>query len=97
MGETEKIPVSVCVGTNCYLRGSYDTLKKLTDLAREAGVSDKLDFKATFCFERCKKSPNVKVGDTIYGEVTPDTAEQFFKETIVPAAQGVAPKEKAEV
>lgn len=92
---TEKIPVSVCVGTNCYLRGSYDTLTKLNKLAREAGVADKLDFKATFCFEKCKKSPNVMVGDTIYGEVTPDSVEEFFKETVIPAVEGAMEKVEA--
>ncbi|MHB1458105.1 MAG: [FeFe] hydrogenase, group A [Armatimonadota bacterium] len=91
----DKIPVSVCVGTNCYLRGSYDTLTKLNKLAREAGVADKLDFKATFCFEKCKKSPNVMVGDTIYGEITPDRAEEFFKETVIPAAEGAMEKVEA--
>jgi NADH-quinone oxidoreductase subunit G len=92
---TEKIPVSVCVGTNCYLRGSYDTLTKLNKLAREAGVADKLDFKATFCFEKCKKSPNVMVGDTIYGEVTPDSVEEFFKETVIPAVESAMEKVEA--
>jgi len=84
----EKIHVSVCVGTNCYLRGSYDTLKKLTEMAREAGVADRLEFKATFCFENCKKSPNVKVGDKIHGAITPDRAQDFFNETVLPAAKG---------
>jgi NADH-quinone oxidoreductase subunit G len=89
--DEEKINVSVCVGTNCYLKGSYDTLKRLSGLAKDAGVADAFDFKATFCFEKCKKSPNVKVGDTIYGEVTPDTAEKFFKETIMPIVEGKTP------
>jgi NADH-quinone oxidoreductase subunit G len=84
----KKLCVSVCVGTNCYLKGSYDTLQKLSAMAQEAGLADRLDFKATFCFERCKKSPNVKVGDTIYGEVTPDTVERFFQETVLPALEG---------
>lgn len=92
----EKVPVSVCVGTNCYLRGSYDTLKKLSELAREAGVADQLEFKATFCFERCKKSPNVQVGETIHGEVTPDKAERFFQETILPALEGEHDKVEVE-
>jgi NADH-quinone oxidoreductase subunit G len=83
----EKVQVSVCVGTNCYLRGSYDTLKKLTNLAKEAGIADKVDFKATFCFEKCKASPNVKVGDKIYGAITPDKAEEFFAETVKAAAK----------
>jgi NADH-quinone oxidoreductase subunit G len=80
----EKVPVSVCVGTNCYLRGSYDTLKRLISLAKEAGVDDKLDFNATFCFENCKASPNVQVGDQLHGSVSPDNAEEFFNNTIKP-------------
>ncbi|HOM71527.1 MAG TPA: iron hydrogenase small subunit, partial [Armatimonadota bacterium] len=83
----EKIPVQVCVGTNCYLRGSYDTLKKLIEAAKQAGVADKLDFKATFCFEKCVSSPNVQVDGKIYGSVTPDKAEEFFKETIKPVIE----------
>jgi NADH-quinone oxidoreductase subunit G len=86
----EKVPVSVCIGTNCYLHGSYDTLKKLTELARKAGVDDKIEFKATFCFENCRKSPNVQVGSTIFGEVTPDKAEEFFNTTILLALKSEA-------
>lgn len=91
----ERVPVSVCVGTNCYLRGSYDTLKRLTELAKEAGVADKVDFKATFCFEKCRKSPNVKVGDAIHGEVTPDKAEEFFRDKVLPMTEKAA-EEKVE-
>lgn len=83
----EKTPVAVCIGTNCYLNGSYDTLKSLMDLAREAGVAKDFEFKATFCFENCKKSPNVKVGEEVFGEVRPDTAGAFFKQHILPLAQ----------
>lgn len=81
----EKVTVSVCVGTNCYLRGSYDTLKKLSQLAKDAGVADQLDFKATFCFEKCKRSPNVQVGEMIHGGITPDRVEEFFQETVLPS------------
>jgi NADH-quinone oxidoreductase subunit G len=93
----EKTPVSVCIGTNCYLRGSYDTLRKLIDKAREAGLAGAIDFKATFCFEKCKASPNVQVGDTIYGGITPDKIDEFFENTIKPAAQGASDAETLEV
>jgi NADH-quinone oxidoreductase subunit G len=95
-GSLDKMPVSVCVGTNCYLKGSYDTLKKLSALARDAGVADQLDFKATFCFERCKKSPNVRVGTTIHGGITPECAEEFFKDQVLPALKAKAAEEKVE-
>ncbi len=93
--EVQKTPVSVCVGTNCYLRGSYDTLKRLAGLAKEAGVADQLDFKATFCFENCMQSPNVQVDGELHGGITPDKAEEFFTKTIKPLVEG-KPK-KAEV
>lgn len=92
-----KTAVSVCIGTNCYLRGSYDTLRKLIDKARDAGLAGKIDFKATFCFEKCKASPNVQVGDTVYGGITPDKIDTFFEETIKPAAEGGSKAEKLEV
>lgn len=92
-----KTPVSVCIGTNCYLRGSYDTLRKLIDKARESGLAGKIDFRATFCFEKCKASPNVQVGETIYGGITPDKIDEFFENTIKPAAQGAVKAETLEV
>ncbi|MEN6372965.1 MAG: [FeFe] hydrogenase, group A [Armatimonadota bacterium] len=88
----EKIPVSVCIGTNCYLRGSYDTLKQLIELSKKAGIADKLDFKATFCFEKCMQSPNVQVGDEIHGGITPDKVEEFFNLTIKPLVESEASK-----
>jgi NADH-quinone oxidoreductase subunit G len=87
---TEKVPVSVCIGTNCYLRGSYDTLRRLIDKARDAGLAGKLDFKATFCFEKCKASPNVQVGETIHGGITLDKIDEFFDVVVKPAAEGSA-------
>ena len=93
----EKTNVSVCIGTNCYLRGSYDTLSRLIEKAREAGVADGLEFKATFCFEKCKSSPNVQVGDTIYGSITPDRVDEFFEEIVAPAAGAGEARESVEV
>lgn len=93
----EKVPVSVCIGTNCYLRGSYDTLRKLIEKARGAGVADTFDFKATFCFEKCKASPNVQVGETIYGAITPDKIDEFFEDVVKPAADGAPARERLEV
>lgn len=84
----EKVPVSVCIGTNCYLKGSYDTLRTLINKAREAELADKFEFKATFCFEKCKASPNVQVGTVVYGDVTPDKIDKFFEEVVKPAAEG---------
>ncbi len=67
------------------------------DKARIVGLSDRLDFKATFCFEKCKQSPNVQVGDTIHGGITPDKIDTFFEEVVKPAAEQAPVKEGLEV
>jgi len=60
--------ISVCVGTCCYLNGAYDIFQEFRTKIAENRANATLN--ATFCFENCKESPCVKVGDTIYGKVT---------------------------
>ncbi|MCE5198746.1 MAG: NADH-dependent [FeFe] hydrogenase, group A6 [Armatimonadota bacterium] len=81
----EKVQVSVCIGTCCYSNGSYDTMRKLMDIAEERGYADLIDFKASFCFENCDKGPNVEVNGMVHGHVTPDKVDEFIENIIEPA------------
>lgn len=65
-----KINVSVCVGSNCYVKGSQDILTSLNRYVTDNRLSDRVGFegqeemvdvKATFCFENCVKAPLVKI------------------------------------
>ena len=80
----DRVKVSVCVGTCCYTNGSYDTMTKLMDIAEERGYADKMDFKASFCFENCNQGPNVEVDGVLHGNVTPDKAVEFLNNVIEP-------------
>ena len=80
----EKLDVRVCIGTCCYTNGSYDTMRKLMDLATERGYGDQIDFKASFCFENCDKGPNVEVNGKVYGGITEDKVEEFLDEIVEP-------------
>lgn len=69
-----KIEVCVCVGTNCFLKGSQELLKqlinyvtenKLEDIVGFEGQDEIVDVKATFCFERCDKGPVVRINSKI--------------------------------
>ncbi|MBF0477968.1 MAG: iron hydrogenase small subunit [Candidatus Omnitrophica bacterium] len=62
---TEKLEISVCVGTSCYLKGSQDLLHHLARHVAEKGLQDKVQVKATFCFEKCNKGPSIKVGEKV--------------------------------
>ena len=80
----DKVQVSVCIGTCCYMAGSYDTMRKLMDMSEERGLGDRIDFKASFCFENCDKGPSVEVNGHVHSRVNPDTVESFLEDVIVP-------------
>ena len=65
-----KLVVSVCVGTSCYVRGSQNLLHGLIRHVEEQNLQNVVDIKATFCFERCNKGPNVAIGDVVLEKCT---------------------------
>ncbi len=66
-GGAEKVPVRVCVGTSCFLRGSQAVLRDLINTVEAEGLGDYVDVSATFCSERCDRGPTVHVGgETIH-------------------------------
>lgn len=70
--------IKVCVGTCCYLNGSYDIFKKVQQTIAEKGLDANLS--ATFCFENCEESPCVKVGDKLYGKVTTENVVNILED-----------------
>ncbi len=65
-----KINVSVCVGTNCHLRGSQDLLRNLIYFVEERGLQHQVDVSASFCFEQCDRGPTVMVGEDVLEHCT---------------------------
>ncbi len=57
----EKIPVTVCVGTGCQLRGAQELLRQTLKFVDQADLTDYLDIRATFCMEACDRGPSVTV------------------------------------
>ena len=82
----KRLTVDVCVGTCCYLKGSYDVLQDLNRRLRAADLEDKVDIRATFCFENCGSGINVKVGDTLYSGMSP-AKTGFLLDTITKELQ----------
>ena len=59
-----RVPVKVCVGTSCFLRGSQVVLEELMASLTAAGTAESVDLSATFCSEECALGPTVTVGET---------------------------------
>lgn len=60
-----KLEISVCVGTSCYLKGATDLLHNLIDHIEDSNLQEKVDVKASFCFEHCDRGPTVSIGSKI--------------------------------
>lgn len=76
--------LSVCVGSSCHLKGSYDVIETFKRLIAERGLSDKIELRACFCLNRCSDGVAVKAdGNYILG-VNGANAEQKFDGEILP-------------
>ncbi len=69
-------PVSVCLGTACYVKGSGLLMEKLeSELGiSSGGITDdgKFSLEATRCIGACGLAPVLTVGEDVYGRLVPD-------------------------
>jgi NADH-quinone oxidoreductase subunit E/NADP-reducing hydrogenase subunit HndA len=77
-------PISICMGTACYVRGAE---KVLNEFKRILGISvgettkdGKYSLDALRCVGACGLAPVVLVGEKVYGRVTPDQVAGILKE-----------------
>lgn len=77
-------PISVCLGTACYVRGAE---KVLDEIKRQLGINvgevtpdGKFSLTCLRCVGACGLAPVVEVGDKVYGRMTPDRIKDVLKE-----------------
>ena len=79
----EVTDISVCVGTCCYAKGSYNHIEGLTKLIKEHNLQNKVNIKATFCVENCNKGPSVIIDDNIVADTASNNTEYIFEKYIL--------------
>ncbi|MBI5009814.1 MAG: NADH-quinone oxidoreductase subunit NuoE [Bacteroidia bacterium] len=79
-----KHPISICMGTACYVRGAE---KVLDEFKKELGIKvgestrdNKFSLSSLRCVGACGLAPVVLVGDKTYGRVAPDDVKGILKE-----------------
>lgn len=80
--DSAKKEVSVCVGTCCYLKGSYDFMEGIVKEIKHNNLEDKVNVKATFCFENCAGSPTISVNGELISNAMPEKAKEIFEKYI---------------
>ena len=74
--------ITVCIGSSCHIKGSRQVVEKLQQLIGENKIGDKAELSGTFCMGKCQQGVCVTV-DGNFHSVTPDTAEEFFRNEIL--------------
>jgi NADP-reducing hydrogenase subunit HndA len=79
-----KHPISICLGTACYVRGAE---KVLEEFKKELGLNvgqvtkdNKFSLSSLRCVGACGLAPVVLIGDKTYGRVAPDDVRNILKE-----------------
>ncbi len=81
------ITVSVCVGSSCHIKGSYQVVKIFGELIKKNELENFVTLKASFCMGRCMDGISVMVDDRPVQHVGFVNAEQIFYKEIFPQAQ----------
>ena len=79
-------PISICLGTACYVRGAekvIDEFKKHLQIkVGETTADGKFSLSCLRCVGACGLAPVVLVGDKVYGRIAPDGVKKILKEYI---------------
>ena len=59
--EGEKVKVSVCAGTSCFLKGSQEVIRDVLQCVDAQQLQEQVEVSASFCFEKCDQGPTVRV------------------------------------
>ena len=77
-------PISVCMGTACYVRGAEKVLDEFKRILKinvgETTPDGKFSLTSLRCVGACGLAPVVLIGEKVYGQVTPGEVEKILKE-----------------
>ena len=77
-------PVSICLGTACYVRGAEKVIDEFKQLLKinvgQTTPDGKFSLACLRCVGACGLAPVVLVGDKVYGRVAPEGVKQILAE-----------------
>jgi NADH-quinone oxidoreductase subunit E/NADP-reducing hydrogenase subunit HndA len=77
-------PISICLGTACYVRGAekvLDEFRRLLNIQVGQSTPDnKFSLACLRCIGACGLAPVVMVGDKVYGRLAPDGVKDIIAE-----------------
>ena len=75
--------ISVCVGSSCHLRGSYNIIEQMKSSLARYGLTDKVNLGAAFCLGKCTEGVSIRFDDEIVSGVSLENFDKVFKELVL--------------
>mgnify|MGYP000613003598 FL=1 len=75
--------ISVCVGSSCHLKGSYDIIRDLQKLIKDRQLENDVELKAEFCCGNCTKPVSVMIDGKGPLSIKKENVEEFFKNYVL--------------
>jgi NADP-reducing hydrogenase subunit HndA len=79
-----KHPISICMGTACYVRGAEKVLDEFKRILKidvgDTTPDGKFSISCLRCVGACGLAPVVLVGEKTYGRISPDGVKDILKE-----------------
>lgn len=63
------LTIQVCVGSSCFIRGSYDVVKVIQDYISQHNLEATVELKGSFCLENCNQGVTVTIGENVFTRV----------------------------
>ncbi|MDD4847780.1 MAG: NAD(P)H-dependent oxidoreductase subunit E [Bacteroidales bacterium] len=77
-------PISVCLGTACYVRGAEKVLEEIKKVAKvevgETTPDGKFSLACLRCVGACGLAPVLMIGQKVYGRVAPEKVNEILAE-----------------
>ena len=74
--------VTVCIGSSCHLRGSYDIIQRLKELIAQEKLEDKVNLSASFCLGQCTHGCTIRIDEDIITGVNKDNIEGILHKAL---------------
>lgn len=83
LGVIIMITITVCIGSSCHLKCSYDVVSEFQRLIKQNNLEDEVTVKASFCLGNCTKAVSVTINDGPVISVSKENANSFFNEYVI--------------
>lgn len=75
--------ISICVGSSCHLKGSYDIIQLMKQSLEEHQLEDRVHLGAAFCLGRCTDGVSVKIDEEIICGISRENFSEFFEQNVL--------------